>query len=359
MSDIAGRRLRAQRLTGDRFASAADAVRWFGAVQAQDYGGAKWAVGQRVTASTDAALDEAVDSGAILRTHVMRPTWHFVAREDARWLVALTGARLRQWVAGRWRTLELDAVTVSRAVDLIAAALEGGRALTRAEVGVLLSREGIRPDGQRLPHLLMAAEADGAVISGPRQGRQPTWARLDERVPDRRGLDRESAVAELARRYFRGHGPAQARDFAWWSGLTQRDARGGIDAIRAELLAEVIEGQEYFSDAGAAPAPEAAAIAHLLPNFDEYTVGYRDREAALHPDHPFDPSVFAFGSILTNVVLVGGRVRGAWRRTSARGSLTIEVTALGRLRRPERVALESAAQELSAFQGLPVKLLFA
>src|SRR5205807_5582397 len=171
--------LHSQRLTGEPFPSAVDAVRWLGAVQSQDYGGAKWALGQRARA-TDAALDRLFDQGAVLRTHVLRPTWHFVLPEDIRWLLELTGPRVRLGLAARHRELEIDGEVSARAGTVLAAALAGGRHLTRGELGEALRAAGVPPDGQRLPHLLMLAELDGLIASGPRHGRQHTYALLDE-----------------------------------------------------------------------------------------------------------------------------------------------------------------------------------
>src|ERR1700736_2352993 len=182
VADIASRRLHTQRCSGEPFASAVEAVRWLGAVQSQDYAGAKWALGQRTRGATENELDRLFDEGAILRTHVMRPTWHFVLPEDIRWLLELTAPRIRLGLAARYRQLEIDEGVVARAGAAFTAALAGGRQLTRAELGKVLRAAGISPEGQRLPHLLSAAELDGLITSGPRQGKQFTYALLEERA---------------------------------------------------------------------------------------------------------------------------------------------------------------------------------
>jgi hypothetical protein len=359
MTDIAARRLHSQRLSGEPFASAVDAVRWLGAVQSQDYAGAKWALGQRTRAATDAELDRVYDEGAILRTHVMRPTWHFVLPEDIRWLLELTGPRVRVGLAGRYRQLEIDKGQVARANAAFTQALAGGRHLTRPELGDALRAVGISPDGQRLPHLIIGAELDGLIASGPRRGKQVAYALLEERAPKAPALDRAEALAELTRRYFRSHGPAQLQDYVWWSGLTVADARTGIALAGAALERQAIGGNDYWFDAGAGPPCMAGGVAHLLPNFDEYIVAYRDRAAALHSDRPFEPALFSFGSILSNVVTVGGRVRGGWRRTVARGGLRVEVRLLDRLEPAEAAAVEEAGHRLAHFLGRPVALSFS
>src|SRR5467141_167303 len=317
---IAARRLRAQRLTGKPFASPVEAVRWLGAVQSQDYAGAKWALAQRSRAITDAAFDRLFDEGAILRTHVMRPTWHFVAPEDVGWLLDLTAPRIRRGLVARYRELGIDAKQSVRAAAAFAAALVGGRHLTRTELGRVLTAAGISPEGQRLPHLLMGAELDKVIVSGPRRGRQFTYGLFEERAPKSRELERNQSLGELTSRYFRSHGPAQIQDFTWWSGLTAAEARMGIELAGAALGHRVIEGKDYWYEAAAAAFRGTAPVAHLLPNFDEYTVGYRDRSALLPTGGRFDPSLFSFGSMLSNVVTIDGIVRGAWRRIRGRGA---------------------------------------
>jgi len=354
--DITARRLRAQGLTGKPFASPVDAVRWLGAVQSQDYAGAKWALGQRTRASTDAAIDRVFDEGAILRTHVMRPTWHFVAPEDVGWLLDLTAPRIRRGLVARYRELGIDAKQSVRAAAVFAAALAGGRHLTRTELGRVLTAAGISPEGQRLPHLLIGAELDKVIVSGPRRGKQFTYALFEERAPKAREVERSQALAALTSRYFRSHGPAQIQDFTWWSGLTTAEARMGIELAGAALGHRVIEGKDYWYAAAAAALRGTAPVAHLLPNFDEYTVGYRDRSALLPAGGRFDPSLFSFGSILSNVVTIDGIVRGAWRRSSARGGLLIEMRLSERLAARETAAVQEAIRRMACFLGRPVKL---
>src|SRR5579864_3229630 len=248
MTTIAGVRLRAQRLTGRPFSYAIEAVRRMGAVQSQDYPAAKWALAQRLDGVADSALDRIYDQGRILRTHVLRPTWHFVLPEDIRWLLKLTGPRVLAGMAGRWRRLEIDRRVISRAMAAWHAALAGGRSMTRAELGSALAAAGISPEGQRLPHLAMALELEGFLASGPRRGKQLTWALLEERAPASQSLEPQEPLRELALRYFRFHGPAQLQDFAWWSGLTLADSRKGIALAAAGLASRSIGGKDYWYD---------------------------------------------------------------------------------------------------------------
>jgi hypothetical protein len=305
---------------------------------------------------TEAEIDRLFDEGEILRTHILRPTWHFVLPEDIRWMLALSGPRVRRSLAGPLRAVGIDDAEIGRATEVLYRVLAGGRFLTRPEIGEALRASGISTEGLRLTHLVMAAELDGVIVSGPRRGKQFTYALLDERAPHSRVLDRPEAVAELTGRYFHSHGPAQIQDFVWWSGLTVTDARTGLALCEGRLERYTVDGKEYWFDAEAGSVDASTGAAHLLPNWDEYTVGYRDREAALAPDRPFDPSLFAFGSVLSNVVTLGGRVHGAWRRTVDRAGVRIEVRLLGSLEPEEKAAVEEVAGRLSRFLDAPVEL---
>jgi hypothetical protein len=332
-------------------------VRWTGAVQSQDYAGGKWALGLR-SGATAAAIDRLFDEGAILRTHVLRPTWHFVVPEDVRWLLDLTGPRIRAGLAGRYRDLELDDKVVTRALAAFAAALRDGRHLTRVELGEVLRAACISPAGQRLPHLIMRAELEALIVSGPRRGKQFTYALLEERVPKARTMDRKEAVAELSRRYFLSHGPAQIPDFTWWSGLTMADARLGIGLTGAVLEHEVFEGKDYWFGAGSRRQSRVAGGAHLLPNFDEYTVGYRDRSAIIDAGRPVRLEIFSLSSLLSSSVIVDGIVRGAWRRLPAKAGARIEVRVMDRLTAGEAAAVEAATRRLARHIEEPIDVVW-
>ena len=221
-------RLRNQSLAVSRLRTPGEVVAWLGAAQAQDYAGAKWALGLRAKGLTDAAVEQAFDEGAILRTHILRPTWHFVAPADIRWMLALSAPRVHAVNAYAYRTFELDAAVLARSRAALERALAGGRQLTRLELAKVLQRAGVQADGPRLAHVMMHAELDAVICSGARRGKQFTYALLEERAPRAKVLPRDEALAELTRRYFASHGPATLRDYVWWSGLTARDARAGM-----------------------------------------------------------------------------------------------------------------------------------
>jgi len=354
--DVAARRLHTQRLTGEPFASAVDAVGWLGAVQSQDYSGAKWALGQRTRGVIEADLDGLVDQGAILRTHVMRPTWHFVLPDDIRWLLELTAPRVKAAMAYYGRQLELDVAVLRRSQAVMRTALRDGSHLTRGELGTALERSGIPASSQRLGHLVMHAELDAVVVSGPRRGKQFTYALLDERAPNARRLDRDQALAELTRRYFTGHGPAQAEDFAWWSGLTMADAKRGLEAVGPALAHEVIGGKSYWSSPETRPAADAGPMVHLLPNYDEFLVAYRDRTASLDPARQPDAAPFPHGNVLAHVVVLNGQVWGGWKRRLQGRQVVVELGPLAVLDATQTTALERAAGDFARFLGVPVTI---
>jgi hypothetical protein len=327
-----------------------------GAVQSQDYDAATWALGMRARDVTECDVEAVLAEGAILRTHVLRPTWHFVLPQDIRWMLALSAPRIRRGIAARHRELVIDAHTVAHTNDTLGSALQGGHYLTRTELAKVLRAVGIDPSNQRLPHLLMSAELDAVVTSGPRRGKQFTWALFDERVPTAPVMKRSEAVCELAKRYFRSRGPAQAQDFVWWSGLTVADARAGIAFAGSALGHEVIDGKDYWFDADAGRPPVEGGVVHLLPNFDEYTVAYRDRSAIL-AGRLADPSTFSPANVLSNVITIDGRVRATWRRTGGRDAeRRITIRSLDALDARERAAIEDAGRRLAVFLCADVRL---
>lgn len=354
VSPLTSRRLSSQRLIGPGFRSVADAVSWLGVVQAQDYSLAKWALGTRTPDATDDEVERAFADGAILRTHVLRPTWHFVAPADIRWLLALTAPRVHRINAGRYRQLEFEPSVLRRSDALLARALRGRRFRDRAELRALFGKAGIRTEGEtRLSYLLMHAELEGVVCSGPRRGKQFTYALLDERVPAARPIDRRDALVELTRRFYLSRGPATAHDFAKWSGLTLADARLGLEGARRALESEVFEGKTYWSSPKAArPRPTRMPVAHLLSIYDEYISGYKDRSAIIDAAHA--ARLGAMGAALSAIVIVDGRVVGTWKRRVARENVVLSVDFFDALPGRSRRAVVAATQKYGNFVSMPV-----
>jgi hypothetical protein len=243
--NVLSQRLYNQRLEGARFQKPEEVVAWFGAVQAQEYALTLWSLGMRMEQAVDTSIEQAFNEGRILRTHAMRPTWHFVAPEDIRWILALTAPRVHQVNATMCRKLESDEGMLKHSTQIMAQALQGNRYHTRAELSAVLADAGIHAEKLRLAYIAHYAELEGVICSGPRRGKQQTYALIDERAPQARQLARDEALAELVRRYFTSHGPATMRDFAWWSGLTIADTRAGLEMLGRHIMREEIAGQTY------------------------------------------------------------------------------------------------------------------
>jgi len=357
--EIARRRIRNSRLTGERFAAPDEVVRWHLAMQAQEYGPAMWSIGQRSRGLREADVDRAITDGTIVRTHVLRPTWHFVARDDIRWLLALSGPRVRQGNAGRLRQLGLDTRTLARSEKIVASALEGGNRLTRNELAAVFDRQKLDPGGQRMPYLLMHGELVGLIGSGGRKGKQQTYALLDERVPavGGRRLDRDEAVVELVRRYLASHGPATVKDLSWWSGLTMTDLRAALRSLDDQVASDEVDGLTFWSAASErSRRPPAARGVHLLQTYDELVVGYT--ESRFHGDVSGELARQAWTdrTFPTGVFLLHGRVGGHWRRTIQAKRVRASFHTYGRISDADARTLESAAKRLGRFLGLPVSV---
>jgi hypothetical protein len=284
--DIARQRLRNQLITDTTLKIPGDVVTWLGAVQAQDYAGAKWALGLRLQGATEDAIEQAFTEGGILRTHLMRPTWHFVTPADIRWLLSLKAPRVHAVNASMYRKLELDSAIFERSNAALAKALQGGQHLTRDELRGVLQKAGIKTDAEfRMGYLMMRAELDGIVCSGPRRGKQFTYALLDERAPDAKTLESEEALAELTRHFFSSRGPATVQDFAKWSGLTVADARRGLETVKAQFRHEAVGGQTYWFSSSKQAVKDESPTAHLLSIYDEYISGYKDRSAIIEESY--------------------------------------------------------------------------
>lgn len=331
----------AQRLVNQHLASprldAVDLVRAMGAIQAQDYAGGLWAIGLRTKGETEASIEKALAAGTILRTHPMRGTHHFVARDDIRWLIDLMGPLMIKRNERRNRELELDEKTLTRALTAIGRAVEGGNHLTRAEVVSVLTRAKISSEGQRIAHIIYRAELEGLVCSGTRKGKQITIAALAERAPNAKPRSREDSLRELATRYFTTRGPATRADFAWWCQLPATDVRAAME------LAKLDSDGTYFTKGE--PRKVKAARAYLLPPYDEYTVAYRDRSAAGTP--PAKSRRFGDVTLLGPNVVLDGRIVGSWNHAANRAAVTLSLWT--KLAPADRISVEEATARYVAF----------
>jgi len=350
---VSARRVRSQRISPPHFRSVTKALGGMCAVQAQDYAMARWALALRSGDETPAAVDAAIDRGDILRTHLLRPTWHFVSPDDIYWLLDLSGQRIVASRKSRLRELGLDRATLRKATRIIENALTGGISLTREEILELIRRAGISMAGNRGSHMLGWAELHQVICSGPIRDGKRTYAMLAERVPKARRLSRKESLAKLALRYFRSRGPATLRDFSWWSGLPMRDAWEGLESVKGSLHCDRSDTAALWSGG---PARDSRAGdsqtggVYLLPAFDEYLLGYEDRSAQLR--FTDQPSLVSSNGVFWPMVVAEGAVVGTWRKDSAGKNASVEVRPFRGAPRPGRKALEAAMARAEGFFGV-------
>lgn len=346
------RRLAEQRLAGDPFDDVGEAVRWLGAVQAQEFAEAKWSLGERTRDCLDADVEAAFAQGDIIRTHLLRPTWHFVARGDLRWLLRLTRPRVHALNRLYYRRFGLDGDVLARGHDLLAKSLAEGVTLTRRELAERLAGAGIQADSLRLGYLLMHAELEEVICSGPRRGKQHTYTLLDDRVPasppDSPSGDR--ALDELVLRYFRSHGPATIKDFTAWSSLTVADTKAALERIGAGLERfEDAVGKAWYAAAHERGSSSRATGGYLIPMYDETIIGYQDLRVVLAHESPR-------AGLLERCIVIDGRTYGTWKRTLTARSVVVEATLFGVLTDAEARALDEAVARFGRFLGLPATL---
>ncbi len=355
------RRLHNQRLTAPNLPDPAAVVEHLLAVQAQDYLGAKWALAQRTPPAlglTAAQLDDAFARGDFLRTHILRPTWHFVLPADIVWLQALTGPRVQALNAGMARKLELDAPTLKRGLAAMTKALRDGNYLTRAELSAVLERARIPAAGLRLAYLVMHAELEAIVCSGPRRGKQFTYALVAERAPHARALPRAEALAELARRFIRSRGPCTPRDLAKWSTLTLADARAAFESVKSQFVSETVDGETCWFPDDLPPAWGQAPVALLLSNYDEYVSSYADYTVYGDPARIFNLLDESAIRSFVHFLVVNGRIVGLWKRTLNPKSVALEPLLFEPLTRAAQRALIQAAAPFGRFMQQPATLAF-
>jgi hypothetical protein len=349
-TDIARLRLINQHLFSPVYKDPADIVYYMGAMQAQDYAGAKWAIAQRLQGATGTIIENAFTNGDIIRTHVMRPTWHFVHPRDIRWMLKLTAPRIQAIAAFRHRQLKLDKDIFSLCEKTLIKALDGKKQLSRDEIADTLQQAGIATNEQRFVHIMMQMELIGLVCSGGRQGKQFTYALLDDRVPATKALDRQDALATLAERYFTAHGPATLQDFVWWSGLSVTDAKAALEMVKHKLISEISDGNTYWFANSGSVSESKAPVVFLLPNYDEYIVSYKDRSAAITATDidKADPR----GTIFNHTIIINGHVTGTWKRSFRKDIVDIVIIPFAPLSKANHTAILAAAKRYTKFLGL-------
>lgn len=351
--DIARWRLRSQHLVSPYAVSAREAVGSLLAVQAENPRQAAWAVAARTQQPDQADLAALLDDGAVLRTHMLRPTWHFVRAEDVGWLLDLTGPRVRRVTGQQLRnTHRLDERSIARAAAAVTQALASRGQLTRAQLADELRERGIRGSGQMLMILLAHAELGGLICSGRSVDGEHTYAPMAERVPTPRRLGRTEALAELALRYFTGHGPATERDLAYWATLTLTDVRAGLQQVRDRLDSFQHDGRTFWHPPADAPGGPQQPAGHLLQILDEVYRGYQDSRWV------FDAAddVPRTRETAAGIALVDAQLLAAMRRTIAHDHVQFNLRPYRILTPPQIEALDQAARRYGEYLRLKARL---
>jgi hypothetical protein len=353
MTELLHRRLHTQHLCGPALAGPTEVIGWFGAMQSQEYAAAKWSVAQRASDIDETAMQRAIDDGAILRTHLLRPTWHFVLPADIVWMQRLTAPRVNRFNGTYNRKVGLDDEVFARGNALITKALAGANHLTRAELKAILESGGIATDGLRLALIMMRAELDALICNGVMRGKQHTYALVSERAPDAVELAPDAALAELTRRYFTSHGPATVRDFVWWSSLTATQVRHGLQMLEGELVSEEIDGRTYWS---APPRRSVVAAGSptvvLLQVYDEYIVSYTEGKEHLDRAGVLRAAIDNQLRVL-HAITIDGQIVGTYKRTVTKKALTVDATILVPIDDAQRQAVQAAADRYGQYFGAP------
>lgn len=316
--EICYTRLFNQQVSAQRFSRPKDVVAWMGAMQAQDFSMSRWAVALRVPGADVNSVQASIDRGDIIRTHVLRPTWHLAPASEISWMLDLSAPQIKRVAMLRLKELEVTTRQLSKSLKVLEQALSGGNHLTREELLTELRRNKISTDGQRAAHILVWAEVEKMICSGKRKGNKNTYALFDERVKVQKKLSKEEALAELAARYFRSHGPATLDDFTNWSALPKTQARTGLELVRKKL----VEIDGYWMES-VPNVPINDPSVHLLPAFDEFLIGYKDRSATLA--RKSTSVVITVNGIFWPIIVTNGVVTGRWKRTVKGTKVTVEL----------------------------------
>lgn len=346
IKDIANLRLVNQQIAGTKFTSPKEIVAWMGAMQAQDSAMVKWAVGVRLPNATEKTIEAALDRGDVIRTHVLRPTWHIVSADDLRWMLALTAPQIKVGMKSRNKQLGLTDALLTKSRKVLEKTLRDGNHSTREELIAALNKANIDTDENRASHIFMMAELDGLICSGATKNGKQTFSLLDERVPATRILGRDEALAALAKRYFTSHGPATLDDFDWWSGLTVGDARLALDMVKSDLVSEMVDGKVYWFVETNVKSKKSV---FLLPAFDEFIISYKDRSATI----TFEDQKLAISNngMFHPVILVDGESVGVWKRIFKKDEVIIQAEYFAQPKPALQKLIETAAVRYGAFLG--------
>jgi len=347
LTEIANSRLISQQIAGTKFKTAKQIVSWMGAMQAQDYAMVKWALGVRLPNSTEQTIQAAVDKGEIIRTHLLRPTWHLVSADDIYWMLELTAPQFKIPFKSRHKELGITSAILTKSNSILEKALRGGRHLIREEILAEYTKAKIATDENRASHLLGWAESEGIICSGAEKNGKQTYALLEERVPKTPSLTKEETLAKLAKRYFTSHCPATLQDFIWWSGLSAGDARLALELVKSDFTLETFDSNTYLLPHSFSSIKTEQESTYLLPAFDEFVISYKDRSAIL----PFEnqKQTISSNGIFWPIVVVNGQVKGTWKRTIKKDKVILEVQLFIKLTKSLKNSIEKASEQFGNY----------
>lgn len=346
--DTLHRRLVNQLLVASNTETPGDVVSHLGAVQAQDYSGGVWSVGLRLPGSKLAHVEKEIEEGKIVRTWALRGTLHFLAGQDTRWILELLAPGIIAGLTRRYNELGLDQAIFRKTNSILASALKGNKHLTRGELKAIIEKKTISCEGQRMTFILHRASLDGIICFGVTRGKQQTHALFDEMVPNTKPKDREESLSELAIRYFKSHGPATIQDYMWWSGLSAADAKTGLEIAKKELLQDCIDGKVYWRFPKTLVSKSTLPAIHLLPPFDDFLLGYKDRSASI--EAPVARKLRG-GGMPESTIIIDGRVVGKWRRIFKKNGVFVELKRFRTFDSLEEKTLVNAVNRYDVFIG--------
>jgi hypothetical protein len=321
--EIIHHRLINQQIAGTKFTKPEEIVSYMGAMQSQDWHMAKWAIGLRIPGIKEADVEKSFNNGKILRTHVLRPTWHFVAPADIKWMEMLTSPRVHQLARPYYKRFGLDRKVMNKCYDILIISLRDKNYRTREDLNAQLKKERIMTDRLKLGYIMIHAELDGLICSGPRVGKQFTYALVDERAPNALSLHKEEALYKLTSKYFMTRGPATIQDFTWWSGLTVKEAKEGIANLDSKFLHENMNGKEFIFYDHPVKDIRNVQSTFLIPDYDEYGISYKDRSIYNHPKMTEGEKIE--GQFYIHGIAVEGFNGGKWVRTTKGNKPVIKI----------------------------------
>jgi hypothetical protein len=349
LTDIRNYRLVNQQVAKTKFKHPHEIVGWLGAMQAQVFDMARWAVGLRLNGASDNAVMKAYNSGKILRTHILRPTWHFVAPKDIRWMLKLSAPRVQAFNSFMYRKMGLDGKILKKCNDIIIKSLEGNNYKSRTEIREKLLRSKLKGDTIWLSCVMMNAELEGIICSGPREGKQFTYALLDERAPKAKTMEQDEALYELTYRYFKSRGPATVQDYVWWSGLTVKQTKQGTAMLGSEFKRIQIGGAEYIYPKTIVPKNiDKLQVTYLMPDYDEYGIAYKNRGSLRNEDIPLG-KIKGNSTVYSHWLVLNGVISGTWNRIEKDGNVSAEVKPFIPLSKKDKLEVDNAAERYNKF----------